>query len=32
LADEAEDMLLALIQPHDEVSVDEEDIFKAITP
>jgi len=25
-------MLLALIQPHDEVSVDEEDIFKAITP
>jgi len=31
LADEAEDVLLALIQPHDEVSVDE-DIFKAITP
>jgi len=25
-------MLLALIQPHDELSVDEEDIFKAITP
>ena len=31
LADEAEDALLALIQPYDEVSV-EEDIFKAITP
>jgi len=31
LADEAEDVLLPLIQPHDEVSV-EEDIFKAITP
>lgn len=31
LADEAEDALLALIQPYDEVSV-EEDIFKVITP
>jgi len=31
LADEAEDVLLALIQPYDEVSV-EEDVFKAITP